>query len=242
VNNKKKNKPHIGKVRKWFLLALPMVLMSGNLIAQTNEIIKSIYKYSSSNYSLKIPDSIFEKLPLNKESNNLTLSLGNVYYTNFYSKDFSKTEITFEGSPGVQFTDEVKPAFFINDEKNNFYFLFEDSVLIKKTKYIMPALTKTNISDTVNGHLSSLYIFKNDNNISFRIWISNKISSYVAPGFYFHDCGGITKIEYQYGTTLWSLDLDSFEKSKNKTLIQKDPLTTPQNSASQIFPFFDIKL
>jgi hypothetical protein len=238
--NEKKNKFSIGKVRQLLLLALPMVLMSKTLIAQDDEIIKSVYKYSSNSYSLKVPDSIIEKLPVNKDSNNLTLNLGHVYYTNFYSKNFSKTEITFEASPGVQFGDGIKPAFFINDEKNKLYLLFEDSIIIKQTKYFMPVLSKTNVSDTVNGYLSSLYIFKNDNDISFQIWLSNKIPWCVAPGFYFHNYGGITRIEYQYGDFLWSLDLDGYEKT-NKNSLQKKSFGDFKNIQTELFPFFTVK-
>src|SRR5688572_28708584 len=118
----------MGKVRALLLLALPMVLLPGTLMAQNDEMIKSVYKYNSSNYSLKIPDSVLEKLPLNQGSDNFTLNLGNVYYTNFYAGNFSKTEITFEATAGVRLTDEIKPTFFINDETNNLYFLFEDSI------------------------------------------------------------------------------------------------------------------
>ena len=239
--NEKKNKFSIGKVRQLLLLALPMVLMSKTLIAQDDGIIKSVYKYSSNNYSLKVPDSIIEKLPVNKESNNLTLNLGHVYYTNFYSKNFSKTEITFEASPGVQLGGGIKPAFFINDEKNKFYLLFEDSMIIKQTKYFMPVLSKTNVSDTVNGYLSSLYIFKNDNDISFQIWLSNKIPWCVAPGFYFHNYGGITKIEYIYKEVVWSLDLENFEKINDTSILKKAPLVVQKSLTSQVFPFFEVK-
>ena len=37
----------------------------------------------------------------------------------------------------------------------------------------LPVLAKTNISDTANGYMSSPYLFKNDNDVSFRIWISH---------------------------------------------------------------------
>jgi len=241
VKNKKKNKFNIGKVRRLLLFALPMLLMSEALLAQNDEMIKSVYKYSSNNYSLKVPDSIIEKLPVNKESNNLTLNLGHVYYTNFYSKNFSKTEITFEESAGLQLSDEIKPAFFINDEKNNLYLLFEDSIIIKKAKYFMPVLTKTNVSDSVNGYLSSLYVFKNNNDISFRIWISNQIPWCVAPGFYFRNYGGITKIEYIYKEVVWSLDLENFVKINGTSILTKEPLVVPKSLTSQVFPFFDVK-
>jgi len=230
----------MGKVRALLLLALPMVLLPGTLMAQNDEMIKSVYKYNSSNYSLKIPDSVLEKLPLNQGSDNFTLNLGNVYYTNFYAGNFSKTEITFEATAGVRLTDEIKPTFFINDETNNLYFLFEDSIVIKKAKYFMPVLTKTNISDTVNGYLSSLYLFKNDNDISFRIWISTKIPWCVGPGFYFHNYGGITKVEYQHRTMLWSLDLDGFEKTNGNSEFKKS-LVAPNEAKAEVFPFFDVK-
>ena len=230
----------MNKVKGILLLALPMVLLPGSLLPQNEEIIKSVYKYSSNNYSLKIPDSVLQKLPLNQGSDNLTLNLGIVYYTNFYAKNFSRTEITFEATLGVRLTDEIKPAFFINDEKNNLYFLFEDSIIVKKAKYFMPVLTKTNISDTVNGYLSSLYLFKNDNDISFRIWISSRIPWCVGPGFYFHNYGGITRIEYQHRTMLWSLDLDGFEKTNGNSLFKKS-LVASKEAKAEVFPFFDVR-
>lgn len=229
----------IGKVKRVIAIALPMVIVFHLSKAQKNSVIVSNYKYSSKNYTLNIPDSVVEKLPV--PSNNLSFNLGSVYYTNFFSGSYSKTEITFKQEPGVHLNLDIKPIYFINETDRNIYLLFEDTIMIKKVNYIMPVLNSSNIVDTINGYRSSLFTFKNKSDVLFKIWISDEVPWCVGPGFYFKKYGGIIRVEYEYKNTVWSLDLENFEKKVPQKKNFKRSNSNLKVISSGLFPFFEVK-
>lgn len=217
------------------LPALVMILSSHKLFAQSPTV-KSVYMYNSKNYSIVIPDSIEKKLPENL--NGLEFQIGHLYYTNYYTYNCSKTDIEFKESKGIQAGLDGESASYINNLNQNSYTLIQNGTVKNKIIYFMPELTATKTEDSVNGYRSMLYTYENEKGILFKLWFSKELPFSVSPGFYFQQYGGITRIEYKFQETIWSLDLISYGNTDEPVKLQSKDVAL-KNVDKVRFPFFD---
>lgn len=194
---------------------LPVFLICGFVASAQKgnvEMYKSVYKVTTPGLSLKVADTVFKQMDLSPRD--MSISLGTIYYTNYWKNGFSKTEVTFVKNPGVQQIADAKPVTFYAKPADSVMIHYEGQRLVSKTRFSLPPLTASTETKVVNGYKAQLYTYTSPENMKVRIWASKQLSPYVTPGIYYCDMGGIVSMQYVYEDQQWSIDL--LHQSTNK--------------------------
>lgn len=224
----------IGLLIKGSLL-LVFTFCTINVFAQQKGSIgKSVYKLNSDGLSIQMPDTIFKQLGIQAE--NVKLPLGTIFYRNYYFNGLSRTDISFEVNDGIRGSIQASPVSFFSRQKDSAFYQVEEGKAIETYKCFSPALTKANVTTSINSYQCEKYDYTGQDSSKVTVWFCNKLPYWVSPGVYYKTLGGIVRIDYTYQNKNWSLDLLSFEKTNEKIDFNETILKPP--GANKVHPMF----
>jgi len=167
----------------------------------------------------------------------VSIPIGTIYYQSFFKNSLSRTDVTFETSPGIALVKEAQSASFFSKHDDSVFILYEGQKLVSKSKFFLPELHATSEKKVIDGYTAQLYTYVTSDGMKGAVWLSKQIPYYVTPGVYFKGLGGIVRIDYEHKKEKWSLDLIKFETITENVSFKENELTKVNTPAEIHFLF-----